>query len=239
VIRTAALGRLRGGKVHEWRWNGKKNSGRKVNPGQFSVRVTAVRGVAVERDMPRTVEVAALPVHIIHRSVQPQKFSPLVQDGVADTTRFRFATDVAAIDTIRLVNHRDKPVRTIHLGKLSGHHHHGWTWNGRNQRGHLVSPGTYRIKVTAVHYNHTTTSAWQRITVKRKPPSGGGGGGGGGGGCTPGYSPCLIDHNGADYDCAGGTGNGPYYTEPGVVYSVTGSDPYGLDGDNDGRGCEW
>jgi Ca2+-binding RTX toxin-like protein len=70
--------------------------------------------------------------------------------------------------------------------------------------------------------------------------SGGSGGGGGGGtqNCTPGYSPCLVYHGGADYDCAGGSGNGPYYTEPGVVYSVTGSDPYGLDADNDGRGCE-
>jgi hypothetical protein len=64
------------------------------------------------------------------------------------------------------------------------------------------------------------------------------GGGGGGSSCTPGYSPCLVYHGGADYDCYGGGGNGPYYTEPGVVYHVTGSDPYGLDGDNDGLGCE-
>ena len=61
--------------------------------------------------------------------------------------------------------------------------------------------------------------------------------GGGGGSCTPGYRPCLIYHGGA-YDCYGGGGNGPYYTAPGVVYTVTGSDPYGLDADNDGRGCE-
>jgi hypothetical protein len=67
---------------------------------------------------------------------------------------------------------------------------------------------------------------------------GGGGGGGGGGSCTAGYSPCLVYHGGADYDCYGGGGNGPYYTKPGVVYTVTGNDPYQLDGDNDGRGCE-
>lgn len=52
--------------------------------------------------------------------------------------------------------------------------------------------------------------------------------------CTPGYSPCLPPYS--DYDCAGGTGDGPKYT--GFHY-VTGYDPYGLDGnDNDGRGCE-
>ena len=51
--------------------------------------------------------------------------------------------------------------------------------------------------------------------------------------CTKGYSPCL--HPASDYDCRGGSGNGPRYT--GTV-RVTGSDPYGLDSDNDGWGCE-
>jgi endonuclease YncB( thermonuclease family) len=70
--------------------------------------------------------------------------------------------------------------------------------------------------------------------------SGGGSGGSGGGGssCTPGYSPCLVYHGGADYDCSGGSGNGPYYTAAGVTYSVTGSDPYGLDSNGNGLGCE-
>jgi resuscitation-promoting factor RpfB len=51
--------------------------------------------------------------------------------------------------------------------------------------------------------------------------------------CTPGYSPCLPPAY--DYDCIGGSGDGPEYT--GLV-RVTGSDPYGLDADNDGYGCE-
>lgn len=57
--------------------------------------------------------------------------------------------------------------------------------------------------------------------------------GGGGANCTPGYSPCLPPA--PDYDCIGGSGDGPEYT--GLV-RVTGSDPYGLDADNDGYGCE-
>lgn len=52
--------------------------------------------------------------------------------------------------------------------------------------------------------------------------------------CTPGYSPCIP--LGPDVDCAGGSGNGPRYVQ-GPVY-VTGSDPYGLDADHDGVGCE-
>lgn len=67
----------------------------------------------------------------------------------------------------------------------------------------------------------------------------GGEGGGGsqqgssGGDCTPGYSPCLPPAS--DYDCQGGTGDGPEYT--GRV-QVTGSDPYDLDSDGNGVGCE-
>jgi hypothetical protein len=52
--------------------------------------------------------------------------------------------------------------------------------------------------------------------------------------CHPGYSGCL-NPNASDYDCAGGSGNGPYYTGPVQVY---GSDPFDLDRDNDGWGCE-
>ncbi|CAB4909326.1 unannotated protein [freshwater metagenome] len=52
--------------------------------------------------------------------------------------------------------------------------------------------------------------------------------------CTPGYDPCLIN-NGGDYDCAGGSGNGPNYA-PRV--NVTGPDIYGLDGDGNGIGCQ-
>lgn len=54
------------------------------------------------------------------------------------------------------------------------------------------------------------------------------------GNCTAGYSPCLPPAS--DYDCAGGSGDGPKYVY-GTV-QVTGSDPYGLDSDGDGIGCE-
>ncbi|HEX2239608.1 MAG TPA: thermonuclease family protein [Actinomycetota bacterium] len=51
--------------------------------------------------------------------------------------------------------------------------------------------------------------------------------------CTPGYDPCLPPAS--DYDCESGSGDGPEYT--GRV-KVTGDDPYGLDSDGDGVGCE-
>jgi micrococcal nuclease len=52
--------------------------------------------------------------------------------------------------------------------------------------------------------------------------------------CNSNYSGCLKK-NAGDYDCAGGSGNGPNYT--GVV-QVLGYDEYGLDRDGDGLACE-
>ncbi len=53
--------------------------------------------------------------------------------------------------------------------------------------------------------------------------------------CDPNYSGACLDPYAADYDCEGGSGNGPEYT--GLV-TVVGEDHYGLDADSDGRGCE-
>jgi micrococcal nuclease len=49
-----------------------------------------------------------------------------------------------------------------------------------------------------------------------------------------GYSPCISP--GPDVDCAGGSGNGPRYVNGPV--QVNGSDPYDLDRDGDGVGCD-
>lgn len=53
--------------------------------------------------------------------------------------------------------------------------------------------------------------------------------------CHPSYKGACLDPNSPDYDCAGGSGNGPDYT--GYV-TVVGYDEYGLDSDGDGIGCE-
>jgi hypothetical protein len=53
--------------------------------------------------------------------------------------------------------------------------------------------------------------------------------------CDPNYEGASLDPNASDYDCEGGSGNGPDYT--GEV-TVVGEDHFGLDADGDGIGCE-
>jgi hypothetical protein len=71
-------------------------------------------------------------------------------------------------------------------------------------------------------------------TTTRTAPAAPSGSGASGAGCTPGYSPCIPP--GPDVDCAGGSGNGPRYVQGPV--QVTGSDPYHLDANGDGVGCD-
>jgi hypothetical protein len=53
--------------------------------------------------------------------------------------------------------------------------------------------------------------------------------------CDPNYKGACLDPHASDYDCAGGSGNGPKYT--GRV-TVIGDDHFDLDRDGDGIGCE-
>lgn len=54
-------------------------------------------------------------------------------------------------------------------------------------------------------------------------------------GCHPSYEGACLDPSVSDYDCLGGSGNGPEYTGP---VRVVGYDEYGLDSDGDGFACE-
>jgi len=53
--------------------------------------------------------------------------------------------------------------------------------------------------------------------------------------CHPSYKLKCLDPRASDYDCIGGSGNGPKYT--GLV-KVVGRDVFRLDADHDGWGCE-
>jgi hypothetical protein len=54
--------------------------------------------------------------------------------------------------------------------------------------------------------------------------------------CDPSYKGRCLKPNVSDYDCAGGSGNGPYYVSG--PFRVVGKDHYRLDADHDGIACE-
>jgi uncharacterized membrane protein len=54
--------------------------------------------------------------------------------------------------------------------------------------------------------------------------------------CHPGYRGACLKRNAGDYDCAGGSGNGPNYVRGPI--RVVGSDPFDLDRDGDGIACD-
>lgn len=62
-----------------------------------------------------------------------------------------------------------------------------------------------------------------------------GGGTDNGSACDPNYAGACLDPNSSDYDCEGGSGDGPDYTGP---VTVVGDDHYGLDADGDGYACD-
>jgi hypothetical protein len=53
--------------------------------------------------------------------------------------------------------------------------------------------------------------------------------------CDPNYAGACLDPSLSDYDCEGGSGDGPGYT--GTV-EVVGDDPFDLDRDGDGIACD-
>ena len=53
--------------------------------------------------------------------------------------------------------------------------------------------------------------------------------------CHSSYTGACLDPNASDYDCSGGSGDGPEYT--GMV-TVVGADDYELDRDGDGTACD-
>jgi len=54
--------------------------------------------------------------------------------------------------------------------------------------------------------------------------------------CDPAYPDACLHDGIGDYDCAGGSGNGPNYVAGPI--RVRPPDPFGLDSDHDGIGCE-
>ena len=97
----------------------------------------------------------------------------------------------------------------------------------------LVCSGAIRLRYAQRIESRNWVAAYRRYVGTPPAASYGSGGASGGGasgpGCEPGYSPCLPVAG--DLDCS----DIPAAKKP---VRVSGSDPYRLDGDGDGLGCE-
>jgi endonuclease YncB( thermonuclease family) len=89
----------------------------------------------------------------------------------------------------------------------------------------LWAPTTTTTSTTTTTTPPTTTTTASPATTA--PPAAN---------CHPSYEGACLQMGIGDYDCAGGSGNGPNYVR-GPVY-VVGYDEFDLDRDNDGIGCE-
>jgi hypothetical protein len=103
---------------------------------------------------------------------------------------------------------------------------------GITRSGTIALPGwrSYEATVRRVGgaYDVRATRGQKVIRFQYRP-------GGGASRCDPSYEGACLDPSSPDYDCEGGSGNGPDYTGP---VRVVGDDPHGLDADGDGHGCE-
>lgn len=90
---------------------------------------------------------------------------------------------------------------------------------------------TYKatVKRAGSEYDVRATRGSKVIRFQYRPA------GSSGGNCDPNYEGACLKPNSPDYDCAGGSGNGPDYTGP---VRVVGDDHYDLDRDGDGEACE-
>ena len=86
------------------------------------------------------------------------------------------------------------------------------------------------VKTSGGEYDVRATRGSKVIRFQYRPV-----GSSGGGNCDPNYEGACLKPNSPDYDCEGGSGNGPDYTGP---VRVVGDDHYDLDRDGDGEACE-
>jgi hypothetical protein len=87
----------------------------------------------------------------------------------------------------------------------------------------------------AAHYAATHDAGPSNPPGQESAPSGDDGDSGSGSDCDTSYEGQCLDPNSPDYDCEGGSGDGPDYTGP---VTVVGDDHFGLDRDGDGSACE-
>jgi hypothetical protein len=101
------------------------------------------------------------PMEAESAEASPLVFYPLVRDGYRDTTRFSFGFSAPGSVRIDVRNSSGRVIRRVPLGTLQAG---SWRWNGRNNGGHKVSTGYYRMR--AVSADGYSTAHTRNIRTK-------------------------------------------------------------------------
>jgi hypothetical protein len=198
-----------------------------ASPTPSRARVPAVKGLSLTRAK-RKLRAAGLEVGEVDRRPSGRRKDSVLKQGVGEGTELEPGSSVALVVAAtlpRVPSVVGKPeasaVRNLKNAGFKVKKTTQTRTTGKN--GVVLSqsrPGGTRAQPKSVVRIVTSN-------VQRSPDTGANRN------CTPGYSPCLLPAY--DYDCRGGSGDGPKYTGP---VRVTGSDPYDLDRDRDGVGCD-
>jgi len=95
-----------------------------------------------------------------------------------------------------------------------------------------AAPTTTKPRATTTTRRATTTTRKATPTTRRATPTTAAPARN----CDPAYPDACLHDGIGDYDCAGGSGNGPNYVEGPI--QVLPPDPFDLDRNGDGVGCE-
>jgi flagellar hook assembly protein FlgD len=134
-------------------WDGRTAAGTALADGTYRYRVD-LRDAAGNRTVTdRTITIDRTAGHLLwSRSFYPQDGDSLTRSSVISFKLTRQATT-----TLRIVDARGVPVRTVWTNRILAAGTHSWTWNGKTAAGAYVAPGHYVAQLT------TTTSLGSTI----------------------------------------------------------------------------
>lgn len=110
------------------------------------------------------VDVKPNPLKLSNASASLTTFYPVVADGYEDTTKVSYRMSRDATVTAAVLDSTGAPVRSDSLGQLQGGNR-AYTWDGKDNSGVAVSPGTYRVVLSARTTDGTTSQTSTQVTA--------------------------------------------------------------------------
>ena len=128
------------------RWSGTDSVGHAVPDGRYLFRISG-------RDPAGNLAILSIPV-VVDRTLSTLRWSrssfyPQDGDAIARTSRLSFSLKRSATVTVGIYS-GSTLVRAIWTARPMAAGSWGWTWDGRNAAGALVTRGSYTVRVTAV-----------------------------------------------------------------------------------------